>query len=147
MKKSEKPVIGWREWIALPELGIQKIKAKIDTGAKTSSLHAFKVETYRDKGVLRVRFLVHPLQNNEQDVVECSAEVLDRRVVRDSGGHEEKRYVISSQVVLGKESWPAQFTLTNRDTMAFRLLLGREALENRFVVDPAQSFLRSISFD
>lgn len=134
-------VIGWREWVALPALGIDHIKAKIDTGARTSALHAFAVEGYRRRGALRVRFGVHPLQKRSVPVVTCDAEVIDRRWVRDSGGHRERRYVIAAEAQLAGVAWDIELTLTDRETMLFRMLLGRTALESRFVVDPARSYL------
>jgi hypothetical protein len=135
------PRVGWREWLALPDLGILHIKAKIDTGARTSALHAFYVHPYRRKGVLRVRFMVHPLQKRKDIVISCDAEVIDRRWVSDSGGHRERRYCIGTRVELGGFTWPIEMTLTDRDTMLFRLLLGRTALARRFVIDPARSYL------
>lgn len=133
--------IGWREWVAFPGLKIPKIKAKIDTGARTSALHAFYVEPYRDKGVPMVRFGIHPRQKRTDVEIECLAEIADRRNVSDSGGHREKRYVIVSTVELGGLSWPIELTLTNRDTMRFRVLLGRTAMEERVLIDPGASFL------
>ena len=133
--------IGWREWAAFPDLKIPKIKAKIDTGARTSALHAFYVEPYRDKGVPMVRFGIHPRQKRTDVEIECVAEVADRRNVSDSGGHRERRYVIVSTVELGGLSWPIELTLTNRDTMRFRVLLGRTAMEERVLIDPGASFL------
>ncbi|UPQ88534.1 ATP-dependent zinc protease family protein [Vibrio sinaloensis] len=137
----EKLIVGWRETVSLPELGIQKINAKIDTGARTSCLHAFKVETFDKDGALWVRFWLHPIQNNTEAEVVCEAPVIDERIVRDSGGHEESRYVIKSVFSLAGESWPIEITLTNRENMAFRMLLGRTAMHNRIIVDPVESFL------
>lgn len=133
--------IGWREWVALPDLGLAAIKAKVDTGARTSALHAFLIEPYRDNGVDMLRFLIHPVQHNDDFVVECRCPILDQRDVTDSGGHKEKRYVIQSDVVIGDNRWPIEMTLTNRDTMAFRMLLGRRAMEQRFLVDPGASYI------
>lgn len=133
--------IGWREWVVLPDLGIERIKAKIDTGARTSALHAFEVKAFRDRGVRMVRFLVHPLQKRTDVVKECVAEVVDRRWVTDSGGHKAKRYVIVSRIRLAGQEWDTEFTLTGRDTMKFRMLLGRTAMAHRFVVDPGASYL------
>lgn len=132
--------IGWREWAALPELGLHAIKAKVDTGARTSALHAFSIEPYSDQGQDMLCFLIHPIQQNQDFSVECHAPVHDFREVTDSGGHKEMRYVIQSAVNIGHGSWPIELTLTNRDTMRFRMLLGRKAMENRFIVDPKASY-------
>ena len=134
-------VLGWREWVSLPDLGLPAIKAKIDTGARTSALHAFFIEPYRQKDADMLRFLIHPIQGNQELEVECHAPVHDFREVTDSGGHKEMRYVIQSQVILGHNSWLIELTLTNRDTMRFRMLLGRCAMKNRIIVDPATSYV------
>ncbi len=133
-------ILGWREYIALPELGIERLKTKVDTGARTSCLHAFYVRTYRERGVLMVYFKVHPLQRNTQVVLECHAEAIDRRIVTDSGGHKERRYVIYTPVRLGDRLWPIEVTLSNRDMMRYRMLLGRTALRDDILVAPALSF-------
>ena len=138
---NQKLALGWREWIALPDLGLPAIKAKIDTGAKTSALHAFYTEKYELDSVDMVKFLIHPIQRNFDFQVECHAPILDRREVTDSGGHREMRYVIESNIVIGSEQWPIELTLTNRDTMRFRMLLGRSAMDNKAVVDPGASYL------
>lgn len=137
----DKRIIGWREWMSLPALNIHHIKAKVDTGARTSALHAFAVERELVKGAPKVLFSIHPLQKNKHKVVKCVADVLDYRWVTDSGGHREHRYVILTRARLGNLEWDLEMTLTNRDTMKFRMLLGRKALEGRFVVDSAQSYV------
>jgi hypothetical protein len=138
---SELTSIGWREWVALPDLGLPAIKAKIDTGARTSALHAFLIEPYQQDGVDMLRFLIHPIQRNQNFQVECHCPVFDVREVTDSGGHRETRYVIQSNIRIGNGSWPIDLTLTNRDTMSFRMLLGRKAMEQRFIVDPGSSYI------
>ena len=133
--------VGWREWICLPELKLPMMKAKIDTGARTSCLHAFSVEEFLKNNKKWVRFGLHPLQNDADTEVYCEAEVKDERTVTDSGGHKEMRYVISTDVMLNEQRWPIEITLTNRDTMRFRVLLGRTAMEQKIIVDPGQSFI------
>lgn len=139
--KSKKIIIGWREWVALPEIGISRIKAKIDTGARTSALHAFEVDAYKSRKQDRVRFLMHPFQESKDIVVECDAGVVDFRSVTDSGGHREKRYVIETNLVIGGIQWPIEITLTDRESMKFRMLLGRTAMRKRLIVDPGKSYV------
>ncbi len=132
---------GWREWVALAGLGVPAVKAKLDTGARTSALHVAEMETFEQAGRHKVRFLLHPLRRRPALVCVCEAEIVDRRVVIDSGGHREQRWVIRTPLALGDQQWPVEITLTNRETMLFRLLLGRSALQGRFLVDPQHSFL------
>ena len=132
--------IGWREWVALPELGIRQIKVKVDTGARTSALHAFELSTYHVGDQEWVRFSLHPLQRNLQQVIECICPVLERRRVTDSGGHSEERIVIRTDIRLGDRRWPIDITLTDRENMKFRMLLGRTAMDGLYV-DPNASYL------
>ncbi len=138
---SPKKIIGWREWLVLPDLGIPAVKAKIDTGARTSALHAFFLEPFEENGRKRVRFRIHPLQKRTDIEVTCEADVADQRMVSDSGGHREMRYVIRSKILVGTAEIEAEITLTDRDTMQFRMLLGRTALADAFLVDPGLSYL------
>lgn len=136
------PMLGWREWVALPELNIGQIKAKIDTGARSSALHAFAIDPYRKGRQRWIMFAIHPSQLSTDVVVECHAPVKDRRLVSDSGGHKQLRYVIETELVLGRSLIRAEMTLTNRDSMRFRMLLGRTAMNTRFVIDPSSSYLQ-----
>jgi len=133
--------LGWREWIALPELNLPAIKVKVDTGAKTSSLHSFDIERYSRNSIDMIKFLVNPVQKNSQLVVECHSPILDQREVIDSGGHKEMRYVIDSLISIGNKSWSIELSLTNRDSMRFRMLLGRRAMEHSAMVEPGASYL------
>jgi hypothetical protein len=135
------PAVGWREWVSLPELGIDKIKAKVDTGARTSALHAFSLQLFEEDNKKRIRFDIHPIQHNTDKIVTCVADIVDLRWVTDSGGHREERYVINTPVIMGGNSWPIEITLTERDTMLFRMLLGRSAIRKRYIVNPARSFI------
>lgn len=139
--EKEKMILGWRETITLPELGISKINAKVDTGARTSCLHAFKVEKFEKQNVSWARFWIHPVQRNTEEEIICEAPIIDERIVRDSGGHEESRYVIKTLCSLGGQTWPIEITLSNRENMSFRMLLGRTAMNKRVVVDPSESYL------
>ena len=133
--------LGWREWAALPDLGLPAIKVKVDTGARTSALHAFYTEKYQLDSVDMVKFMIHPIQRNYDFDVECHAPLIDFRRVSDSGGHREMRYVIETSIVIGNTHWPIEITLTNRDNMRFRMLLGRRAMEARVVIEPGASYL------
>jgi hypothetical protein len=132
--------IGWREWLVMPELSIPAIKVKIDTGARTSALHAFSVEPYEENGLQMVRFGVHPLQRRLDVEIICAAPIKDFREVSDSGGHREMRYVIETDIQLGAQTRRVEMTLTNRDNMKFRMLLGRTALAG-LLVAPDRSYL------
>lgn len=140
-KAPERILLGWREWVALPDLGINRIKAKIDTGARSSVLHAYFVKKYRRAGKDFVSFGIHPIQRSTRREILCHAEILDRRWVSDSGGHREQRYVIHTPVTIGLLQFDIELTLTNRDTMTFRMLLGRTTLGKRFLVAPNKSYL------
>ena len=135
------PIIGWREWVGLPALNIAKIKAKVDTGARTSALHAFSLKPFEENGKNLIRFEIHPLQHNTDNVISCMAEIVDKRLVTDSGGHEEERFVIETPITIAGQTWPIEITLTERENMLFRMLLGRSALRKRFIVNPARSFV------
>lgn len=137
------PAIGWREWISLPDLGMNGIKAKIDTGARSSALHAFDIEFFKQQEVDFVRFKVHPYQFNTVDTITAEAELLDIRSVRNSGGQAQQRPVIKTNIMVGKHQWPIELTLTNRDVMGFRMLLGRQGVRRRFLVDSGRSYLLS----
>lgn len=140
IKIADRPIVGWREWAGLPELGVDHIKAKIDTGARTSALHAFDVEPFSANGAKWVRFTIHPMQRDDTLVIQCEARLVDRRFVTNSGGVRERRYVIETPLRLGDEIWPIELTLTNRDEMGFRMLIGRSAIQRRVIVDPGTSF-------
>lgn len=137
------PVAGWREWVGLPALGVEAMKAKLDTGARTSAVHAYDVEQFRARGRDRVRFVLHPMQRDAKSEVAAEAWVLDRREVRSSSGHSTTRWVIETTLQLGSASWPIELTLASRDQMGFRLLLGRQALRGRVLVDPGRSYVLS----
>jgi hypothetical protein len=141
MKDWQTKVLGWREWVALPDLGIAAIKAKIDTGARSSALHAFDIETFSLDGQEKIRFKVHPQQRDTTQTTIAEADLLERREVRNSGGHVELRYAILTSVDIEGVRWSIELTLTNRDAMGFRMLLGRQALRGRFFIDPGRSFL------
>ena len=134
-----KSLIGWREWVGLPELGVAWVKAKVDTGARSSSLHAWDLRVDEEVGV--VRFAVHPFQHDDAFTVPVTAALVAVRDVRSSNGDVERRPVIATRAVIGGVIAPIELTLTNRDEMGFRMLLGREALRRRFFVEPGRSFL------
>lgn len=139
--KRAKPLIGWREWAVLPDLGISRIKVKIDTGAKTSSLHAYDVVICRRHGREFVKFKVHPLQRNTRRIVECESRLIEWRQVTDSGGKRTLRPVIETRIMLGAREVLAEVTLIARDEMGFRMLIGRQAIKGLWLVDPARSYI------
>ena len=126
--------------MALPDLGVERIKAKIDTGARTSAIHAFDIEVYKKNGQEWARFAIHPYQKNDTDIETCTCPVRDIRIITNSGGSREQRVVIETQLTMGNQSWPIEMTLTNRDEMGFRMLLGRTAMKGHFLVDPGKSY-------
>ncbi|MEQ9111828.1 MAG: RimK/LysX family protein [Rhodospirillaceae bacterium] len=135
------PAVGWREWVSLPSLDIDKIKVKVDTGARTSALHAHRISKFTKDNATYVRFFVHPNQRKKKPEIECTALVVDERDIKNSGGKITQRYVVRTIIKVGDESWPIELTLTNRDEMGFRMLLGRQAIRRRFVVDPGRSYM------
>lgn len=140
------PVIGWREWLSVPTLQIDHIKAKVDTGARTSSIHAFDVRMFTDRGAPHVAFVVCPEQRRRRPAVDCAAEVYDQRMVKSSTGHWQRRYVIRVEIDLAGGVWPIELTLADRDSMGFRMLLGRQALRGRFLIDANRSFIAGRSY-
>ncbi len=140
MRKKKLKVIGWREWLSLPDLGVKKIKVKVDTGARTSSLHAFDIETYKRDGKEYIKFKVHPFQRDSEKIVNCRARIREYRKVKSSNGISELRPVILTKIQLLEEEWPVEITLTNRAEMGFRMLLGRASIRDKFLVDTGKSF-------
>lgn len=136
-----RPTIGWKEWVSLPELGIPAIKAKIDTGARTSALHAYTLEGFHRDGIHMVRFSVHPLQRRRDVTRTCEAIVMDHRSVKNSGGQVEERYVVRTLLEMGTMRWKIDITLTNRTGMRFRMLLGRTTVRGRLLIDPDKAYL------
>ncbi len=136
-------IVGWREWVSLPALGVGRIKAKLDTGARTSALHALDQEIREVDGVRQVRFNAHALEGDQEAAVPCVAPLADCRWITNSGGVRERRFVITTLLGIGGETWEIELTLTNRDQMGFRMLIGREAMRRRVIVDPARSFRAS----
>lgn len=136
-----KLVAGWREWVSLPDLGIDTIKAKLDVGARTSALHAYDIVPFEEQGRKRVRFRVHPFQGRDDHEVLCEADLVGRRSIKNSGGVVEDRWVIRTSIRMGGVEWPIDITLTNRSRMRFRMLLGRAAMKRHLLVNPGRSFL------
>ena len=139
-RKSDLAVIGWREWIRLPDLGIETIKAKVDTGARSSSLHAYDLHKFERDDEQWIRFKVHPVQRRTHEIVEAEARIFEYRSVRSSSGKASLRPVIVTNIELLGFNWPVELTLANRDEMGFRMLLGREAFRRRFLVDAGKSY-------
>jgi len=136
-----KIILGSEEWCSLPELGIPSIKARVDSGAKTSALHAINIAPFIKDGMNWVKFDINPIQNNVKTIIHCEAPLVDKRVVKSSSGFREQRYVIQTPLDIGNSKWVIEMTLTNRDSMGFRMLLGREAMSGRVLVDPEQQYL------
>ncbi|MBP8156801.1 MAG: ATP-dependent zinc protease, partial [Flavobacterium sp.] len=136
-----KIILGSEEWCSFPELGIPTIKARVDSGAKTSALHAINIAPFKKEGQNWVKFDINPIQNNVKTVIHCEAPLVDKRVVKSSSGFREERYVIQTNLEIGNSNWLIEMTLTNRDSMGFRMLLGREAMSGRVLVDPEQQYL------
>lgn len=137
-----RPTLGWREWVSLPALGVPMLKAKVDTGARSSALHAWDVTVFERDGARWVRFTVHPWQGDVTAAFTAECALVGERTVRTSAGHIEVRPVVGTEVVVGTARIPVELTLTNRDSMGFRMLLGRSAIRRRFVVDPGRSFVQ-----
>lgn len=140
-KPTAPAVIGWREWVSLPQLGVETLRAKVDTGARTAALHAFGMETFERDGVTFARFAVHLDHRKPGPAVVAEAPILDERRVKNSGGVAEDRFVIATKIVIGKHKFNAQVTLTRRDEMGFPMLLGRQTIRRKFLVDPGRSYL------
>ena len=130
-----KIIIGSREWCSLPELGINLIKAKIDSGAKTTALHADNLTKFSKKGENWVKFSLHPLKSRPELIVECEAKLIEKRIIKSSNGTKEERFVIETKLVLGNLSYQIEVTLTNRKLMGFHMLLGRQAMSNKVLID------------
>ncbi len=136
-----KVILGSEEWCSFPELGIPTIKARVDSGAKTSAMHAINIAPFIKNDANWVKFDINPIQNNIKTIIHCEAPLIDKRIVKSSSGYREHRYVIQTHIKIGDAKWPIEMTLTNRDSMGFRMLLGREAMSGRVLVDPEQKYL------
>ncbi len=134
-------IVGWKEWVALPNLDVPAVKVKIDTGAATSSIHAYEIEYFRKNKKTYVRFHLHPIQKNKKIDIPCVAELIDKRDVKSSSGQTQVRPVIKTTLRIGSYEWEIELNLTNRDSMGMRMLLGREALKNRMLVNSASKFI------
>lgn len=145
MAESDKKIVGRLETIALPDLAIAELEVRVDTGAKTSSLHVDNISKYIVKGKPFVKFDIHPDIHNVNRLVECSAAISDIRKIKSSNGNSEQRYVIKTPIVLGSDSWEIEITLTDRSDMNYLMLFGREALGDKYLVDPSKVFLNSLT--
>lgn len=134
-------MIGWREWAAFPDLGVERINAKIDTGAKSSAIHAFRVSVSESADGPWVEFALHPRRRRKKPEIFCRAPLIDTRLIKSSNGQTEERFVINTPLRMGDQIWPIELTLTNRDAMGYRLLVGRDALARRFMIKPDASYL------
>lgn len=140
--KNRKPamIIGWREWIRFPDFDNVAIKAKIDTGAQTSAIHAWNIKTFSENGEDIAQFDLHPLQDDKKTIIRAKAPIVDCRNIKSSNGQTEERIVISTQIEIAGRTWPVELTLSRRDEMGYRMLLGRTAMKNQLIVDPSKSF-------
>lgn len=136
----KKPLIGWREWVSLPALGVKEVKAKIDTGARTSSLHAIDLKFYKRNGAEYVKFKVLPMQKNTRKVIETHAKIIEHRNIRSSNGQISKRPIILTDIEILGQTWQIELALSNRDEMGFRMLLGRQSFRKKFLIDADNSF-------
>lgn len=144
-KSGARGLIGWREWIAFPAFGDFLVKAKVDTGARTTAIHATDIKAIEKDGKQLVVFALFPHQDDHDTFVRCTAPLAEKRVITDSGGHEEERFIIITEIGLGEYRWEVEISLTQRDDMGFRMLLGRTAVRNRFIIDPGKSYLEGKS--
>lgn len=141
---SDAMILGWREWVKIPTLGIEWIKVKMDTGARSSAIDAENIREFSDGGAPHVAFTVNPHQRKLLPAIECIAPILDERQVTSSSGHQQRRYFIQIEIQLGEAIWPIEVSLAERANLDFRMLLGRAAIRHRALVDPAQSFLAGL---
>lgn len=140
----ESIIVGWREWVKIPTLGIEWIKAKMDTGARSSAIDAENIREFSDGGTPHVAFAVNPHQRKLLPAVECIAPILDERLVTSSSGHQQRRYFVEIEIEIGDATWPIEVSLAERANLDLRMLLGRAAMRRRALVDPAQSFLTGL---
>ena len=141
MNLRNKVIVGREEWCSFPEIGIPAVKCRVDSGAKTSALHAVNITPFKKNGVSWIKFDVHPLQNDEETTINCESPVYDKRKVKSSSGNSELRFVIKTTLSITEETWDIEVTLTNRDNMGYRMLLGREAMIGKMLVDPEANCL------